>query len=268
MNRRTFLGSLVGGSLALIAGCSSPGESTEDTQSLDDVEWPETTSNRLRRWNETGTKTLSFKTEVYGADIVGHTRTRIYESTALRTDARKKTLGQFDNTLASFFATNIDLRGHWTAAVSATEIGKRLQPEIHKEFKNQGIQQIREITPSKPTPDVGGSHSMLYEFEGQYSVPTIARAVEIPDVGRRTLKIEGGTIPVAGLLAVWKQDHGTALAGGGAYPKENYFESDTISITGSEDDGINITVSVDLGLQPAQIRREIIDLVESTRVST
>ena len=250
-----------------MAGCSSSGERTEDTQFPDDVAWPETTSNSLRRWNETGTKTLSFNTEVYGADIIGHTRTRIYESTALRTDVRKKTLGQFDNTLASFFATNIDLRGHWTAAVSATEIGKRLQPEIRKEFKKQGIQQVREITPSQPAPDVGGSHSTFYEFEGQYPAPTITREVEIPDVGKRTLKIEGGTIPVAGLLAVWKQDHGTALAGGGAYPKENYFESDTISVTGSEDDGINITVSVDLGLQPTQIRREIIDLVENTVVN-
>lgn len=256
MRRRELLASVAGG-VSLLAGCSSPSGSSDGSNA--DVAWPSVTDPRLERWERTGRRK---KQHAAQGGVTPHERTYIYENSALRTEVDEKTLGQFDGTLATFFASHVDLRGLTTALASEERIGRNLMPLFEAELKRNGIENVRSVSPRKPKPSPSPG-TEVYEFGGAYSTPEITKRVEIPNVGERTLSIEAGELQITGLVAVWKVESGRAFAAGGAFPAEPYDESDTISVTGEEGDGIDVTVSVDLGLRPGQLRREVIALTES-----
>lgn len=256
MNRRKFLIGTVGG-MSLLAGCSSPTGSSDDSSA--DVAWPKVTNPQLDRWKKTGQRKERHE-EIYG--VTPHERTYIYENTALRKAVKQKTLGQFDSTLAMFFASHLDLRGLTTIAASEKRIGDELVPIFRKRMKQNGIKNVRKVSPSSPKPNPS-SGTKVYEFRGIYSTPEITKQVRIPNVGNRKLTIKADQLLITGLVAIWKVKSGQAFAAGGAFPAEPYIKSDTISVTSKKGDGIDVTVSIDLGLQPRQLRQEIINLSES-----
>lgn len=243
--------------MSLLAGCNSPSGSSDNSNA--DVAWPNVTDSKLDRWTKTGQRKKKYEKQ---GGVTPHERTYIYENTALRKEVKQKTLGQFDSTLATFFASHIDLRGLTTIAATEEKIGKNLVPPFRKQLKQNGIKNVRKVSPQnpKPRPD---SDTKIYEFRGSYSTPQITKQVNIPNVGKRTLSIEADQLPITGLVAIWKVKNGQAFAAGGAFPAEPYDKSDTISVTSEEGDGIDVTVSIDLGLRPRQLRQEIIKLSES-----
>lgn len=243
--------------MGILAGCSSPSGSSDDSSA--DVAWPKVTDSQIDHWQQTGNRKQKHE-EKYG--VTPHERTYIYENTALREEVKSKTLGQFDSTLATFFASHIDLRGYTTALATEDKIGESLIPPFRKQMRENGIQNVRQVSPERPKPNPS-SGTKVAEFRGSYPTPKITKEVDIPNIGKRTLSIDADTLSITGLVAIWKETSGQAFAAGGAFPAEPYDKSDTISVTSEEGDGIDVTVSIDLGLRPGRLRREIIELSES-----
>lgn len=263
MERREYLVGLTGG-LSLFAGCG--GQLSEDSQqqeSPDDVDWPAVQSHHLSDWERVGKREDTYEESQWGIGVTGHIRTYIYENTAVRAEVKEETLGNFDQTLASFFASRIDLRGLATRLATKEKIAAQARPSFEDEMTDQGIQNVSEVTPHQPQPEIQDASPLIYEYQGEYPTPEITRSVNIEEIGQRELSIESGTLPISGLLAIWKDGSGTAYAAGGAFPAQDYEQTETITITSEEGDGIDIHVSIDLNISPQQLRQQIVDLTES-----
>lgn len=265
--RRRLLVGTAGG-LAALAGCSSPfefGSSDSnatgggDSQNLGDGYHAPSLDERPDGWEVTDTRRSTFEREKFGVGVKGYASTKVYEETALRDAVSEKTRGQFDGRLATFFATKINLTGEATAAADVDRIAEFAKDRFEGELDNQDLRNVREVDPSGSTPNVDGE---VYEYRGEYETPEINRTVDVPDVGTRELVIPADTLPVAGLVSVWKPSTGVAYVGGGAFPAANYEQEDTISITSEAGDGIDLVVRVDLGLDPDALRGEVVAMTE------
>lgn len=261
VNRRKYLAGVVAGASTL-AGCSSQSENSG--KSNVNVAWPKVTDSQIDSWKQVDKRKKKHASQ---GGVTPHERTYIYQNAALRKEVKTKTLGEFDSTLATFFASHIDLRGWTTSFANEKKIGKNLVPQFRKQLKNNGVKDVREISPNSPKPNPE-SGTKVYEFRGNYPTPPIEKEVNILDSKKRKVKFEADKIPVTGLVAVWKTESGHAFAAGGAFPAGSYDKTDTISVTSEEGDGIDVTVSIDLGLRPHQLRQEIIELSENVTMES
>lgn len=223
--------------------------------------WPTVADSRIQHWEQVGKETDEFSKTVLGVGVDGYVATRIYNDTKIRADVRKKTLGQFDEVLATFFATKINLEGYATSGVRESTIADRLNPEFEAQMSDSGIQNVKTIDTSSPVPS--DHDPLVSEYRGTFSTPPIERDVSIPDAGTKRLVLPESDLAITGLTAVWKTDKGTAYAGGAVFPAENFVERDTISVTGQEGTGIDVTISVDLDLKPNRIRSDLVEMIES-----
>jgi hypothetical protein len=130
------------------------------------------------------------------------------------------------------------------------------------EMEAMGIEDVERVEPGEPLPTAADGQA-LREVVGTYPVEDVSFETELPGGVEQTFGIDGGEVPVRGVLAAWKEGRRTAYVAGGAYPDGNFARESEVSVTGDgRGDGIDVTVAVDLGLDPAAYREEVVGLVE------
>jgi hypothetical protein len=263
LTRRGFLATAAAGGATLTAGCSSS-TGVRSTDGSVPVVWPAVTSGKIRTWSEIERRRRQYPTQ---AGVTPYERTVVYEDTELRSSIRAKTLDRFDSTLAMFFATHIDLRGWTTALATPSRIAETLRPQFRRQMEANGTEDVREGSPTGPTPSVGSS-PVVTELRGTFRTPEISEEIPFEGVEKERLEFPSERLDVVGLLAIWKPAPGTGLAAGGVYPGEDYEQADVLSITSTEGDGLDLKAEIDLNLQPGKLRREIVSLIESVEVAS
>lgn len=258
MNRRKYL--LGVGGLGALAGCTSESDESNDGKVPKNVAWPAVEVGQ--KWNRANQRSARYERETLGVNVTAFERTRVYENTALRKRIKKQTLGQFEGSLASFFASRIDLRGSATVAASSGKIAELVAPKFREQLQSHGVEDIQKVEANSPKPDVGGMQAVISEYRGRYPTPKIEQTVNIDGVGKRHISADASEVPVAGLFTVWKDGTGTAYAAGGAYPAENFQQEDTVSLSASEGEGVDLVVRVNLAFGPKKLRENLVSLVE------
>jgi hypothetical protein len=262
LTRRQTLATLGTSGLAGLAGCGSLGESSSkgSEAELEEVPWPEVSGSETNRW-----KLLDERSKYRGetAGVKTYTKTRRWEDARLRRMVSKETLGKFDRPITQFFATTVDLRGTLTAAAGVGKILDNVAPAFRKNLTNAGIQNVRQpqdLDFSTPSP---AEDAQTREFRGHYPTPEISKTVTIPDAGEKTVTLEAGELPVRGFTTAWKVKSGRAFIAGGAHPTKDYEGGDRLSVTSKTNDGIDIIIDIDLGLNPSRMESRINDLVSN-----
>lgn len=192
--------------------------------------------------------------------VTADAETTQYEDAALRRELRERTLGGLDTSLALFSTTRIALDpnpadlplGVGTKEILA-EIRTRARDQFEATLADAGLSNVRE-TGERDLALASGATTTLTEFVADYEYG----AMRVPLPGERAARIEGGTIAVAGLLAVWR-DGRHVVVGGGAYPASNVVESVRTELS----DAITVDVDVDLGLTPETYGEELRGLIAS-----
>lgn len=264
VSRRSVLrGAGVAASVGL-AGCGAP---DTDAGGAGDVEVadPVVQSAASEPWERIDARTGTYSMEQFGIGVTAHEQTAIFRNAQLEQQIRQETLGQFDDRIAMFFASHLDLRGVATIAASPDRLSGMLLPIIEEQMANGGIDEIQQVATSSPVPSYPSS-STVVEYEGQFQTPRIVKDVPIEDVGERTLEIPPDRLPMSGLVSVWKDDTGTAFAAGAAFPAGDFQNSNTVSLTGGEGEGIDITISIDLDFPVEELRRSVVEMMESVDV--
>lgn len=251
--RETLAGASTG--IVALSGCS--GFDGDSDTGGENHSWPTVADSRIENWNQVSRETDEFSKPL----VDGYVATKIFNDTKIREDVREKTLGQFDEVLATFFATKINLEGYGTSAARDSTIADRIAPKFKSQMEDNGIQNVQATGTSSPVPS--DHDPVTREYRGTFPTSPIERDISIPDVGERTLKLPADELEITGLFSVWKTDKGTAYAGGAVFPAENFHKSDTISVTGKEGTGIDVIISVDLNLSPRKIRRNLVEMIES-----
>lgn len=199
--------------------------------------------------------------ERFGVGVTAHERTAIFRNARLERRIRRETLGGVDGRIAMFFATHLDLRGVATIAASPDRLSGMLLPVVEARMEASGIEEVRQIATSSPIPSYPGA-STVVEYRGEFRTPELTRGVSVGDAGRRTLEIPADRLPISGLVSVWKPDTGTAFAAGAAFPAGDFRNSDTVSVTGGDGEGIDLTVSIRLDFPVRELRRDVVTMME------
>lgn len=264
VSRRSVLRSAgVAASIGL-AGCGRPDTDAGDAGDVDVAE-PVVRSPASEPWDRIDVRTGTYSMEQFGIGVTAHERTAIFRNAKLEQRVRQETLGQFDSRIAMFFATHLDLRGVATIAASPGRLSGMLLPVVEEQMANSGIDGVQQVATASPIPSYPNS-STVVEYEGEFRTPNITKQVPIEDVGERTLSIPADRLPMSGLVSVWKDDTGTAFAAGAVFPAGDFENSNTISLTGGEDDGIDITISINLRFPVDELRRSVVEMMESVGV--
>lgn len=243
-----------------LAGCNSPAGEGGGGDSTKQVAWPAVTSEKLDDWNRSGRRRQQFAST---GGVRPYVRTQIYDNETLRRSIDEKTLGAFDQSLATFFATHIRLDGFTAMFASPDAIAERVFADFREEMESNGITNIEEVSPAAPMPTYDAP-SRRVEYPGEYVTPALSKPVTIDGAGDQTLDIPSQRLTVTGIAAVWKATTNTWFAAGGAFPAEDYETTTGASISGDgEGDGIDVQVAVDLNIPLDQLRRDVVDLAES-----
>lgn len=262
-SRRRFLkraGPVAAAAVAGMAGCSGLG----DAESPDADEVPEgkflepTLSDGASRSVE---KTGEIRQVDDVTGVTAYTAGTIYEVTDLTERVESKTMGTFSDPLMVFFAAKVNIEGWGAGLATPRRIAENSKGIVERRLNDQGVEETREVEPSEPLPDHSPSHSV--EFRGSYNTPGFEQTAELPNGETFPIEIPSQELEIVGMMTVWKQDQGTAVIAGGGYPAENYEASAQSSVTSELGDGIDISVSIDLGLQSESLRRRMIDLAEA-----
>ncbi len=190
--------------------------------------------------------------------VVAVTSTEIYYDTELRRDVKADTMGNFDQDLSTFFATRVDFDPELTtipiiSSMVMGEVKDDTQEQFETQLEDAGMVNVRETDKSSLTVDTGET-AEVYEYSAEYRF----RDIEVPVTDGKTMTIQGDTMRVNGILAIWK--HGDdVMAAGGVYPAEDFETSTTTDLT----DAITVSVDIDLGLQPQRYRNELVNLIKT-----
>lgn len=254
MNRRQFLLAAGTGAVATTAGCSTAtgavAPPTVPKVSLDENGWTQTATSSDETVFEQSFGPLTV--EAVASSVT-------YEKTELARGLSEKTLGMVEATPTLFTATRIDLApsldelGPVRSEIQ-TEIEASARDSLESRLREAGLEDVTMTSTGTLAVDSGAEASQT-EYRATYPVPDF----EVPVTDDRRVTIESEDLEIESLLAVWPDDDGYLVAGG-AYPAENYATSTRRELT----DAISVSVDVDLGLDPAAHRAELIDLVRET----
>ena len=275
MERRKFLAAAGTGMLVGVAGCNSEsGESGDPTSAnppgeSSDFQVPPPEADLPDGWELKTSDTephVLLEDSRLGVDYkaIGHSRR--FEDTALRERVRKELFGRFDRALVVGFASHVDLEvlgGNLTESfvLKATD---KIQNEAESAFRAQmkefGLQNISKIDPYQAQGN--RSPSEFQRFTASYSVDSVEiDDVDIPNIEEESFRLGSGQLEVAGLLATHQRDD-EILVTGGMYPNENYTRSKEWEITG----GVDLDLTVDLGLRPNLHRSDIVNFARNVYV--
>jgi hypothetical protein len=147
-----------------------------------------------------------------------------------------------------------DVPGGLGLAEVMAAVEARAAENFATEMRDAGLSDVRRTETG--TLDVGtGDSATLVTFAAAYPFEAVTVDTEGGDV-----TLPGKDIDVRGQLAVWKHGDGIIVAGG-AHPNENYAET----VTETDDTGADITVSLDLGLDPDSYRTRTRALIREVR---
>ncbi|MBV0924578.1 hypothetical protein KTS45_10250 [Halomicroarcula limicola] len=258
MNRRDYLAAGLGVGAAALSGCSSFLAAAETPRPIVPEERLDATG-----WEETGDDSGTVLDESYGPvtlEAVQHTLR--FQDVALRKSVRERTLGEVDTALSIFFASRVDFSpnlDNLPAGAGQAEIVDQVQTNARQQFErqmeNQGLTNVEEVGTGNIDVDTGETAeavnlSAIFPFEGITFDVSEGQSVEVP----------AADIAIDAFLAVWH--HGDyVLISGGAHPAENFKQTIESDLSA----GINVSVDIDLGLQPEAYRTETRSLVAGVR---
>lgn len=262
MDRRDFLRTAgVTAVAAGAAGCSttdSGGSAGGDGR----YPYPSVPERALDGWELVDRRAEDERRRFGGIGVDQHTRTEVYEFARLSKAVAQKTLGQFEGEMGAFFASRTTFEGYAASLVGTERVAETGLEEMTAEMESMGMTDVRRVEPRDPRPTVADGQAFR-EVSGTYPVEDVSFETELPGDARQTFEIEGGEVSVRGFLAAWMPDWNTAYVAGGAYPDGDFERESVESVTGGErGDGIDVTVNVDLNLDPEAYREELIGLVE------
>lgn len=262
MKRREFVAALAAGTLGAVAGCTASARSGLGGGNPGggvpaDVAWP-SVKREIPGWRLTNVS----EDQINQSEVVTvYARTHEYENERLRRSVSQKTLGQFDSPMAKFFATHMGLRGVGTSLAGVSQLVGPVGGTLESEMEKIGLKNVREVEVGSVRPEIEGAKAR--EYRGEFEVPAIEKTINLSDVPKESFTLAPKEVSFTGLVAVWKDGKGSAYAGGGVFPAENYAQSGTFSMTSEKGDGIDLTVDVDLNLPVEQVREDVVEMVES-----
>lgn len=182
-----------------------------------------------------------------------------YQNVALREKIKEGTLDRIDRPVALMFASKINFNvpiDEFPVVMDSvvSEVRKKAKEELKDKMRNNGIEDITQVDSLSITIDTGESTNLLV-FEGAMDVGEVNFEVK-----GTNFSFSGGSLPVKAYLATWKHG-GYILTAGGLHPSQNYTKSISKKIT----EMIDISVNIDLGLEPSKYESEIISQIKSTR---
>ena len=255
MKRRAFVaGGATAGMIAL-AGCLSSDDELREPRieaPAFDAEWD--------RIDETYGVVFE---DTYGPVTVTAKEHRVmYENATLRQEVREKTLDEVDAQLSLVFATRIGIspaidrlpfgagRSRLMAEIDA--VGRR---QFESQLRNSGLENVSLAEESEWETDSGHAGSLSrYEASMEFD------DVEFQIMEETSLTIEGDDVDVSGWLASW-HDGSFATIAGGVHPAENFAKEIQESLSSA----IDVTLRIDLGLEPETYRQEVHDVLRSIR---
>lgn len=255
MQRRTFLAAATSVGIAAVAGCSSaigevPAPNVPDEQ-LDGYE-------RIDQQRET-----VFEEEFPGGvEVAAQAHTVVYEDAELSAELDDRTLGMVHGPLSTFFATRIvfspsldDLPGGIGRDQLVEEVRENAEQDFRRQMNGYGVEDVEKSDESTMTTD-SGVETALTAFSGSFGFD----GVSFPVTDDRTVEIAADEIEVRGWLSVWHDGEYTLVAGG-AHPAENFAETTTESLS----DGIDVTVDIDMQLEPDSYRERVHELMQAVQ---
>lgn len=192
--------------------------------------------------------------------VTAYTRTDIYEKAELRERVKEDTLGNFDEPLASFFASRTQLDPSLdsipgSAGFVISQAKDMVKEMFIDQMEDQGLTNIRPVGTTTLDVETGQVAEVFgYSAEFEYS------GMSFPISEGEELQIPGGSMDILGEYAIWHNGEYLIVAGG-AIPAENYDETLTETIT----DAIEVRVRIDLSLNPRRLHRELRRLEASVR---
>lgn len=254
MQRRDVLTAAGTGALAALAGC---------TGALGSVAPPAVPADQLESggWKQQSESEESVFEESYGpVTVEAKAHTLMYSDVDLRRDIKKKTLDRVDGRMAIFSATRIqfspnlaDLPGDIATDQIVGQTADAAREQFRAEMNDAGLENVEKGSTGTMEVDTGETADTT-----QYEATFPFSDVEFPVTDDRTVTIEGEPLTVEGELAVWS--HGdSVLVAGGAFPAENVDKTVTDELSSA----ITVSVDIDLGLDPAAIREEMLSLISA-----
>lgn len=160
--------------------------------------------------------------------------------------------GQFDQSMGVFAAMKVDITPHideLPAGIGRAQVMGPVRTQAGDQFESQlreaGLENVREVEPTTTFEPDSGADATFFEYRGAFRFEQTS-----VDVQGTQLQIPGGSIEIAGYLAVWHDGRNVVVAAG-AHPNQNYTDTVTDTVAGRE-----LTIDVDLGLRPSQLREE------------
>jgi len=183
----------------------------------------------------------------------------VYENSRVREDIKRKTLGMVDKSVMLFFAVKADIAPDLdnlplVKDYVMKEAEKTAKEYFEQELKKYGLTNIQLVEEREIIVNTGET-AKVFVYSAEYEIPPISFDL----THDRTISLEAGSLKVTGVLAIWHHGDYIMLAGG-AYPGENYVKTFRERIT----EAIEVTVNINLGLQPEKYEKEIMDLIKST----
>lgn len=255
MNRRAFIAATVGTGLATTTGClagATPGPPDVPDEKINEGGWALV---------DEGTEEV-FSDDFAGHEITATASTEIYDNERLADRLDEQTLGQVNGQLASFFASRVTFDPDLTnlpGGVGREEVVDRVEAESRETLREQlaeaGIEDVERVEEGTLTVDTG-DEARRTDVEGLFPFGPI----EFPVSEDVSIELEGDELEITGHLAVWHHED-SVLVAGGAYPAESYEETISRELSSA----IDVTVEVDLELDPDAYEAALFDLVTSTK---
>lgn len=252
MNRRRFVTGVAAGGIAGLAGCGA-GSATKRP--------PRVPDDRLEEGGWVQTDQLSrrlFERDIGGRTVTADAVTRLFEDRRLSQRIAEKSLEQVQATLAQFFATRVVTDpniANLPGGIGRDELVSQTRSRAESQFKGRlasaGLEDVRKVGEESMTVETGETAERT-DYEAAFAIDSI----RFPVTEEETLTVEGGALTVRGHLAVWIHDDGIFVSGG-AYPGENFRREVDKQLSSA----INVSVEVDMGLEPDAYRSELLGLV-------
>ena len=253
MNRRHYLATAIGVGATALTGCitasgSVPAPHVDDARLADGG------------WKQTDDTTETVFEEEYGSviTVTAKAHTMLYENKALQADLVEKTLGNIDFAPASFFATRVSFTPNFAdlpAGAARKEIleltTENAKASFEERLAEMGLADVEESGETTLDVETGETADVV-----RYRAVFPFESFGLQLAPEKQLTIEGGKLPVDGWLAVWHHEGSVLLAGGG-YPAENFARSVDEPLTSA----IDVSVDIDLGLQPEVYQEELLALM-------
>lgn len=253
MNRRQFIRGAAGvGALAMVGAPASGSVPAPDvpTEKLQENGW-----KQIEQAQET-----VFESSFGGVEmsVTGHTV--VYENRELRREIAEKTVGEVDFTPSSFFATRLEFSTPISAlpdtqrSALEAETDRSARTEFEERLRDLGLVDVEAGETDELVVETGEvadriRYGATYEVE-EFSVP----------IGGEELTLAPDPFAVAGQLALWEHSDAMMVTGGG-YPAENFAQTLRESVT----DAIDVTVEIDLGLDPEAYETELVSLMKAVK---